>query len=169
MGVWVQEIISLKGLDNPCGILDYPLGSRLHTHFDISTYSLVILERQSFNTPCSMIIPNIHSSSKETQLFWTPFSRWPWVTDPDPGSCTFYQIVTKSIGKMKYTTKFIYLHSSPKERQLSMLRFFWRRVYLLIKWRTFFFYTHLQYFRLTPDTFHESLLFELLSLYFIFT
>ena len=25
---------------------------------------------------------------KETQLFWTHFSRWPWVTDPDPGSCT---------------------------------------------------------------------------------
>ncbi len=40
----------------------------------------------------------------------------------------FLHIVTKSIGKMKYTTKFIYLHSSQKETQLSMLRFFWRRV-----------------------------------------
>ncbi len=30
---------------------------------------------------------DILHSSKETQLFWTHFSRWPWVTDPDPGSC----------------------------------------------------------------------------------
>ncbi len=44
----------------------------------------------------------------------------------------FLHIVTKSIGKMKYTTKFIYPHSSQKETQLSMLRFFWRRVYLFI-------------------------------------
>ena len=35
----------------------------------------------------------IHSSSKETQLFWTHFSRWPWVTDPDPRSCTFCLMV----------------------------------------------------------------------------
>ncbi len=42
---------------------------------------------------------------------------------------SFLHIITKSIGKMNYTTKFIYLHSSQKEMQLSMLRFFWRRVY----------------------------------------
>ena len=36
----------------------------------------------------------IHPSSKETQLFWTHFSRWPWVTDPDPGSCTFCQLLS---------------------------------------------------------------------------
>ncbi len=29
----------------------------------------------------------LHCSSKETQLFWTHFSWWPWVTDPDSGSC----------------------------------------------------------------------------------
>ncbi len=38
---------------------------------------------------------DIHSSSKETQLFWTHFSQWPWVTDPDPGSCTFCQMVLR--------------------------------------------------------------------------
>ncbi len=43
----------------------------------------------------------------------------------------FLHIVTKSIGKMKYTTKFIYQHSSQKETQLSMLRFFWRKVYMV--------------------------------------
>ena len=36
----------------------------------------------------------------------------------------FLHIVTKSKGKMKYTTKFIYLHSFQKEKQLSMVRFF---------------------------------------------
>ena len=36
----------------------------------------------------------------------------------------FLHIVTKSIGKMKYTAKFIYLHSSQKEMQLSTVRFF---------------------------------------------
>ncbi len=129
------------------------------------------------------VLHALHSSSKETQLLWTYFPRWPWVTDPDPGSCTFCQMIlrvtckkllwdiphgsvtiltwlstchfglmTKPLkshcnqcklgifskwcisfrhecGKMKYTTKFIYLHSSQKETQLSMLRFFWRRVY----------------------------------------
>ncbi len=35
------------------------------------------------------------SSSKETQLFWTHFSRWPWVTDSDPGSCIFCQMVLR--------------------------------------------------------------------------
>ena len=41
-------------------------------------------------------------------------------------------IVTKSIDKMKYTTRFIYLHSSPKETQLSTVRFFLDWVYFLI-------------------------------------
>ncbi len=33
-------------------------------------------------------------------------------------------IVTKRIGKMKYAAKLIYLHSSAKDTQLSMVRFF---------------------------------------------
>ncbi len=37
----------------------------------------------------------VHSSSKETQLFWTHFSCWPWVTGPDSGSCTFCQMVLR--------------------------------------------------------------------------
>ncbi len=37
----------------------------------------------------------IQSSSNETQLFWTHFPRWPWVTDPEPGSCTFCQLVLR--------------------------------------------------------------------------
>ena len=37
----------------------------------------------------------------------------------------FLHIVTKSIDKLKCTTKFIYLHSSAKETQLSTVRFFW--------------------------------------------
>ena len=37
---------------------------------------------------------HVHSS-KETQLFWTHFSLWPWVTDPEPGSCTFCQMVLR--------------------------------------------------------------------------
>ncbi len=47
---------------------------------------------------------------------------WPWVM------YIFLHIVTKNIGKMKCTTK-IYLHSSQKETQLSMLHFFWNWVY----------------------------------------
>ncbi len=39
----------------------------------------------------------------------------------DPGSLTLTRVM--------YTTKCIYLHSPQKEMQLSMLRFFWRRVY----------------------------------------
>ncbi len=41
----------------------------------------------------------------------------------------FLHIVTKSMDKMKYTAKFIYLHSSQKEMQLSTVRFFWDWVY----------------------------------------
>ena len=37
----------------------------------------------------------LQSSSKEMQLFWTHFSQWPWVTGPDPGSCTFCQMVLR--------------------------------------------------------------------------
>ena len=42
----------------------------------------------------------------------------------------FLNIVSKSIGKMKYSTKFIYLHSSAKETQLSTVHFFWDWVYI---------------------------------------
>ena len=42
-------------------------------------------------------------------------------------------IVTKRIAKMKYATKFIYLHSSAKDTQLSMVRFFWDWVYFAHK------------------------------------
>ena len=41
----------------------------------------------------------------------------------------FFYIVIKSIGKMKYTTKFIYLYSSQKEKQFSTVRFFRDWVY----------------------------------------
>ncbi len=41
----------------------------------------------------------LQASSKETQLFWTHFSRWPWATDPDPGSCTFCQMVLRALAK----------------------------------------------------------------------
>ncbi len=41
--------------------------------------------------------PSLHSSSKEMQLFWTHFFRWHWVTDPDPGSCTFCQMKPASL------------------------------------------------------------------------
>ena len=52
----------------------------------------------------------------------------------DPGSLILTPgHVTKSICKMKYTTKFIYLHSSQRETKLSMLRFFWRRVYAILR------------------------------------
>ncbi len=37
---------------------------------------------------CMLLLDhNIHSPSKETQLFWADFYRWPLVTDPDLGSC----------------------------------------------------------------------------------
>ena len=84
---------------------------------------------------------NMHSQKKEMQLsnflkgrlFVTlqllklpSIAREPWtILERD-----FLQIVTKSIGKMKYTTKFIYLHSSEKETQLSTVRFFWDWVYV---------------------------------------
>ncbi len=38
--------------------------------------------------------------------------------------------VTPSMGKMKYTAKFIYLHSSEKEMQLFTVRFFRDWVYI---------------------------------------
>ena len=44
---------------------------------------------------CFPHLKYVHSSSKETQLFWTHFARWPWVTDPDPGSCTFCQMILR--------------------------------------------------------------------------
>ncbi len=60
---------------------------------------------------------NVHSSSKETQLFWTHFPG-------DSGSLTL------TPGHVHFVKWFWeYLHSSQKESQLSMLRFFWRRVY----------------------------------------
>ncbi len=40
---------------------------------------------------------HVHSPSKETQLFLTHFSRWPWVTDPNPGSCTFCQTILEQV------------------------------------------------------------------------
>ncbi len=42
----------------------------------------------------------------------------------------FLNIVTKSIGNLKYSTKVIYLHSSAKETQLFSVHFFRDRVYL---------------------------------------
>ena len=45
----------------------------------------------------------------------------------------FLHIVTQSIGKMIYTTMCIYLHSSPKERQFSTVRFIWDWMYTLRK------------------------------------
>ena len=44
----------------------------------------------------------------------------------------FLHIVTKSMGKMKYTTKFIYLHCSQKEMQHSTVHFFRDWVYTLV-------------------------------------
>ena len=43
----------------------------------------------------------LHSSSKETKLFWTHFSRWPWVTDPNPGSCTLQSSSIYTLFKRK--------------------------------------------------------------------
>ncbi len=83
----------------------------------------------------------LHSQKKEKQLSnvlkgWIfvillvlkPLSiaREPWTIF----EWGFLHIVTKSIGKMKYTAKFIYLHSSQKEMQLSTVRFFRDWVYL---------------------------------------
>ncbi len=53
------------------------------------------------------------SFSKETQLFSTHFSRWPWVTDPDPGSCTFCQMILRSyqFHKAEHPLSFIWLPS----------------------------------------------------------
>ncbi len=39
----------------------------------------------------------VHSSLKET--FLNPFLVWPWVTDPDPRSCTFCQMVLSNSQK----------------------------------------------------------------------
>ena len=71
------------------------------------------------------IVYHIHSSSKETQLFWTPFSRWPWVTDPDFGSCTFYQMVLLGVQ--------LQLHFEYSLRN-KVYTFFWSRVYLHDCW-----------------------------------
>ncbi len=49
-------------------------------------------ETQLYQLICKGTRESIHSSSKETQLFWTHFSRWPWVTDAEPGSCTFCKV-----------------------------------------------------------------------------
>ena len=49
------------------------------------------LRGQVLTALCVKSLWNLQSSSKETQPFWTHFSRWPWVTDHDPGSCTFCQ------------------------------------------------------------------------------
>ncbi len=92
----------------------------------------------------------LHSQKKEMQLsnfmqgriFVTlhvlkhlSIAREPW-TILKQG---FLHIVSKTIGKLKCTTKFTYLHSSQKETQLSTVRFFWDRVYicctcLLVRW-----------------------------------
>ncbi len=56
----------------------------------------------------------------------------------------FLHIVTKSIGKMKYSTKFICLHSSPKYMPLCTVRFFWACwdwVYMIATPRQFEIYT----------------------------
>ncbi len=54
----------------------------------------------------------------------TPFKNWiilEW---------GFLHFVINSTGKVKCTSKFIYLHSSQKETHLATVRFFWDWVYL---------------------------------------
>ncbi len=41
----------------------------------------------------------VHSSPKETQVESSHFSRWSWVTDPDPVSCKWYMM----LGSLIYT------------------------------------------------------------------
>ncbi len=41
----------------------------------------------------------LHSSPKEVHIDLPLFSRWPWVTDPDLGSCHFCQMVLTAICK----------------------------------------------------------------------
>ncbi len=45
----------------------------------------------------------LHSSPKEVHIDLPQFSRWPWVTDPDLGSCRFCQMVltARPIDKIK--------------------------------------------------------------------
>ncbi len=81
-------------LDTECVYLIYALRSNRSE----DAYMHVLHEQTTkgfgkMNTCISRFL--IHSSSKETQLFWTHFSRWPWVTDPDSGSCTFCQMVLR--------------------------------------------------------------------------
>ncbi len=48
------------------------------------------------DTLCTRLEPSsllVHSSPKETQVESSYFSRWSWVTDPDPVSCQFCQMV----------------------------------------------------------------------------
>ncbi len=59
-------------------------------------------------------------------FFKTLHFFWPRVHGIEScGIFYFGSVVTKSLGKMKYTTKFIYLHSFAKDTQLSTVRFFW--------------------------------------------
>ncbi len=54
---------------------------------------------------------------KRNTTVLNPFSRWPWVTDPDLGSCIFclLHVITRSIGEMIYETSFTKLHSKKKQ------------------------------------------------------
>ncbi len=82
-----------------------------------------ILEEVKHNT--------LKSSSKEMHLFWTHFSRWPWVTDPDPGSCTFCQMVLRVTCKKNRYAAFLLkksVHSVSKETHCGELPFFWESV-----------------------------------------
>ncbi len=42
---------------------------------------------------CQEYVDNLHSSLKELHIDFIHFFWWPWVTDPDPGSCQVCQMV----------------------------------------------------------------------------
>ncbi len=47
-----------------------------------------------------VVLFHVHSSPKEVHIDLPQFSRWPWVTDPDLGSCRCCQMVLTVIIKM---------------------------------------------------------------------
>ncbi len=73
-----------------------------------NTWTSLAMPVKSFGMKDTMVLialicSNLHSSPKEVHIDLPQFSWWPWITDPDLGSCQLCQMVLTAICKRPHS------------------------------------------------------------------